>query len=168
MNITEGRQTITSEHSVLSPLPLSIDYTTLASLNLSEVVKCLEQMVQLTLPSEDLHGRVSQLLVTSHHELLGITLDQEGTLTIIPGGNIINPLDLNDTQNNLIHRLDSFHPKKWNFVFDVHRFILTIWPQIKAAGKYDNMDVQEILKDGKKRFNKVKNVYLIRNDEKRG
>lgn len=132
MYIAEGKKAIIVGNSVdVTSQRLSVN-SNLASLSLVAIVKCLKQMVHLTLPSADLNGRVSQLLINSHNELVGFSLDTEGNLSIIPGTNIKNALNPHENLNNLSTRLASFPPKNgisYSILIDLYSLFGLIWRQ---------------------------------------
>jgi len=125
-------------------------------LNYSIVRSILLDLTPLTLPFRDLKGRIIQLWKTVQHGLIGGVVNSNGQISIIPANKIINSLNPNENSNELIHRLQSYPPKKWDLVFNTHLCTLTIWPHLKAEGRrYFGKNYQEIKQDVEKRLNNM-------------
>lgn len=86
---------------------------------------------------KDKEGRLLQLWKTSRYGLIGSVLDKSGGLRLIPGKNIHNPFQLNESPEALAQRLEYGSCQNWDIVFNIKALTLTLWPHITAAGKGD-------------------------------
>ena len=108
----------------------------------------------LTLPYEDPCGRIMQLWTSSSYPLIGTVLEK-GRIHYISSSKIINPLNLHDTPQGLSERLQKDPLKKWRLVFDDRKLTLCIWPHMEAAGRYDKVPAEAVIKDAQKRINNL-------------
>ena len=133
-------------------------------INFNKVHEIIRQLEPLTLPFKDFKGRVIQLWKKGQHELLGAILDEKG-ITILPKNKVLNPCNPHEKPEELIQRLKGYPLKTWDFVFDTQRLTLTIWPHLKAAGKYDHMDIKDILTDVNQRLYRMTTLKVVQNEK---
>lgn len=132
--------------------------------NSPKILEYLFKLDALTLPYKDLKGRVIQLFETKQHEPLGTMLDKEENVTIIPSCRIKNSLNSVENPLTLVQYLKSRPLQKWDIVFDAHRLVMTIWPHLDASGKYDNVKIENVLIDIRKRFENVTQIKVIKSN----
>lgn len=128
-------------------------------LSSSSIVQHLLQMDLLSSPFKDIQERVIEILRTPQDTLVGTVLDEKGHLIIIPENRIKN--GLNPQDEHLCGRLKNAPCKQWDLVFDTKRLIITIWPHLEAAGRYDKVPIENVLKDVKERYTSVTKVHIV-------
>ncbi|MBS0655974.1 MAG: hypothetical protein JSR46_09370, partial [Verrucomicrobia bacterium] len=117
--------------------------------------KDLPQLSPLTAPFVDAEKRVLQLWKIGQKQLVGAVLDAQGRFELIPARKICNPLNPHESGVDLINRLEQRGLKRWDIAFEAHRKIMTIWPHLVAAGRYDKMNPDVALQDMNRRFNNI-------------
>lgn len=149
------------------------------SLNHSSIANVTGHYLKLTplaLPYLDQEGRQIHLYAYDHTKLLGLVIDKSRKMIVLKDEAIFSALHVQETNLNLIERLKGSPLKRWDFVFDINRLILTIWPQIKAEGRYDGMKLEEVLDNLSQRYQKLKegalnaqhyNAYRLENQGKK-
>ena len=124
--------------SKATPIAPQMDFhsSKLSSINLNKANTILQQLKPLILPFKDAQGRIIQIWKLRQRELIGGVLDAHGGLTVVLGNRIYNPLNPQEDGIHLIQRLESIGLRSWGIAFDEQRLTLTVWPEMKAAGKY--------------------------------
>jgi hypothetical protein len=106
--------------------------------NFSRVIELYRTLKPLSLPNTDSSGNIIQLWkVDQQGFLLGSVIDKTGQLKLIPSHKITHPLGGEFQKDELIKRLERFHPRQWSFVFDPIKLELVVWPRLIAAGHGD-------------------------------
>lgn len=127
--------------SNLSPsnnIPLNLNQPrTSLRINVDLVIQHFRHLIPLTNSYQDEEGRALQLWKTLRYGLVGTVLDKSGNLQLIPGSRVHNSLQVDETPEAIIQRLENNPEKNWDIVFNIKRITLTLWPHLKAAGKND-------------------------------
>lgn len=100
-----------------------------------KVASLVKSMHPLTLPYFDAQGNQLQIWKVLPYGMVGSVVDREGRLRIISKEKIRHPLSQKESSSCLIERLESVSLRLWQIVFDPISLELTLWPDLKAAGK---------------------------------
>ncbi len=93
-------------------------------------------LTPLSLPFKDVQGRTIQIWKFHKDKLVGSVVDSQENVVLISGKSIFNALYSQDTSTDLIFRLESVALRTWGIVYDDKKRTLTIWPLLKAEGRF--------------------------------
>lgn len=110
-----------------------------------KVQEIMLRLTPLVPPYRDKLGNLIRIWNFGGNNLIGGVLDGQNVLTVIPGEKIRNALIPDEKEGILLSRFNKPSSGKWDLVFDRQKKMITIWPHLEAAGRYDQVTVQNAI-----------------------